>query len=135
MDDPQRAVGALLPLAVAAVEVADPFFNIRGDGWNLAVNSDFVLRFSDGRVIDGEMSEPELGAVRALEGAHLTGAVIARDLRDAVFTFGDLAVLEIVPDTDLDPWVFRAAGLPYVLVGTGPGGSERRTRTLMEEEG
>lgn len=121
MTDIQTEVSRVLPLRVTDHGITGPFFNVYGDGWSLAINCNWSL-IKDGDLLGTwEAEEDELQRVVAtLRDKSIVDFKVADNLRDPVITFDDGTTLLVEADTDLDPWVLHAEGLPVVLVGAGP---------------
>lgn len=115
-------VASVLPLLVTGVGItADVFFNVYGEGWALGINCNWVILKGDEHVATWDSDEVEMRtAVNSLKGKSIISVDIDDDIFDPIFYFDEDIKVIVQADTDLDPWVFRAEGMPIVLVGYGP---------------
>lgn len=122
MTEIQSEIAGILPLRVTDYGITNPFFNIYGADWSLAINCDWSLVDGTEVVATWESAEDAMEeAVAALKGRSIVEVRVGDGQLDPVFVFDDGVALVVEADTDLDPWVLRAEGLSAVLVGLGPG--------------
>ncbi len=116
---PVRAeVAGVLPLHVTDYAITETFFNVWGHGWSLAINCDWSLS-RRGLTIATWLDDDDRidRAIAMLKDRAVVAITVDEDLVDPVITFDDGVELVVQADTDLDPWVLRAEGLPVIFVG------------------
>jgi len=88
----------------------------RGVRWSLAVACE--SRFESPEFSwESSGDESSRAVVASLVGSQLIRVEVGDDLIDPVLYFSGEKKLSVFADTDLDPWVLRLPGLPWVLVG------------------
>lgn len=109
----------LVPMYIDQVNIADPFFTLNSDKglWYLAVACPWRL-VAHNQVLDSEVIDSLDPLVELLQGRSIVKLDLDDDFaRFRVFLSGE-RVLTLLPDTDVDPWVFQHERLPVVLVGS-----------------
>ena len=116
-------VADALPLLVENVELFDPVVVMSGEEWSMAIACPWRLTV-DGEVvssIDDPFAESKLRDLVGVQVLDILGP--AEHPRDwsisPMLLFATGARLEVMSDTDLDPWVMRLPNL--TIVGRGPG--------------
>lgn len=122
MTEIQSEIAGILPLQITDFGITETFINVFGTGWSLAINCNWSLVDGGDVIATWESAEDAMEeAVAGLKGRSIVEVRIGDGQPDPVFVFDDGVELVVEADTDFDPWVLRAEGLPAVLVGLGPG--------------
>lgn len=114
IEDILSAARAGLPLHVSEVDYADPVVTLIGPSWSLALVCPWQM------VVDGSVAFAWDDAAVGDKVWDLVGKRIQRIERrtadnneDPVFIFDDQSRLEVLADTDLDPWSLQ---LPSIVI-------------------
>jgi hypothetical protein len=115
-----EALAPLLPLRVRTAEFTDPTLILTSEVWSLAVTCAWVWRRTDGSTVD--WADPTTAdEVWDLCGLDIIGVqATSTESVDPVFCLSDGGRLDVVVDSDWDPWTFRHEQLNVVFVGEGP---------------
>jgi hypothetical protein len=118
IDEIYKALSLQLPLRIDEVDYNDPMVVLAGPGWSLSVACPWRL-MQDCQL---ETSYGDDGAAAVL-GRLVGRDVVAAGSGDSARGHGDIqialddgTVLEVLADTDLDPWVLRLRH--HTFVGT-----------------
>jgi hypothetical protein len=115
-----QALAPLLPLHVRTAEFTDPTLTLTGAVWSLAVTCPWVWRRADGSTVD--WADPATAdEVWDLCGLDIVGVPASSTQPvDPAFLLSDGGRLDVVVDSDWDPWILRHERLNVVFVGEGP---------------
>jgi hypothetical protein len=115
-----QALAPLLPLRLRTAAFTYPTLTLTGELWSLAVTSPWVWRRAEGSTVD--WADPTAAdAIWDLCGLDITGVkAVSTKPVDPAFLFSDGGRLDVVVDSDWDPWVCRHEQLNVVFVGEGP---------------
>jgi hypothetical protein len=112
----REALSPLLPLRIDEVEYNDPMVLLSGRGWSLSVACPWQL-MRDGQLAT---SYGDNGAAEVLDGlvektiVAVNGGGSDRGAGDLQLALDDGAILDVLVDTDLDPWVLRLPDHTFV---------------------
>jgi hypothetical protein len=112
-----EALAPLLPLRIEAIDYNDPMVVLSGSGWALSVACPWYLK-RDEELLTSYGDDGTAEVLARLVGTTVVSfdRVEASCVRQLELAQG--AVLEIVPDTDLDPWVLRVRERTFVGTAT-----------------
>lgn len=103
-------------LVIQDVEVNDPTVVLIGEDWSLAIVCPWRLLL-DGTEIAPWEARDSGNAFFTLIGhtiVTVSGSEDEAHPNAPIFEISGGYILEIEPDTDLDPWVLRTSGMTYV---------------------
>lgn len=124
IDELSAALDALLPLRIDWVEYQDPILTLGGERWALALACPW--RLMEGPTAVTAWDEPGVEDESWNLVGHLITAVRPRldgNSEDPAFSISGALVLEVLADTDLDPWVLRLDLTGKTFVGRSGLGS------------
>lgn len=124
IEELNSALQPLLPLKIGWVEYTDPVLTLGGDGWSLSLACPWRL-VSGTSVVSAWDDVDVEDSSWDLVGHQITnaGSRIEENREDPAFSLTGELRLEVLADSDLDPWVLRLPS--QTLVGRsqqgGPG--------------
>ncbi len=121
----REVIDAALPLLIGAVESNEPFFSVFAEEprWFLGVACPWRLRGPSFDYDSEEIAIEDFDRIVAiLAGQTIQTIDLKEDLADPVFHFAGGLTLELLADTDVDPWVLSLPGASVIIVGRAPHG-------------